>query len=111
MNTGNLFGGQPEFDKEGIKKIIEQIKKESRAVRNRLEYEFCPICRYTMNSSLGQADNLSEDMLIYSESNNNVPAMFELINDKMRTLAYYDMILDQHGKTHEHKHSNPFDRE
>ena len=111
MGMGNLFGGEAEFDKDGVKKIVEQIKKESQAIRDKMEYEFCPVCRYTMNKALRQADTLAEDMLFYSETKNNVPAMFSLINDEPKLLAYYDMILDQHERTNEHKHANPFDRE
>ena len=73
MGMGNLFGGEAEFDKEGVKKIVEQIKKESKAVRDKMEYEFCPVCRYTMNKALRQADTLAEDMLFYSET---VPSRF-----------------------------------
>ena len=112
MNTGgNLFGSRPEFDKDGIQKIIQQFKKESKGIRDKIEYEFCPICRQTMNDALWQTDKLAEWMLLYSEAKNPTQTMFVLIAEMPKLLSMLDTILGEHERTNEHKHANPFDRD
>ena len=110
MNTGgNLFGGRPEFDKDGIQEIIKQFKKESKSIRDKIEYEFCPICRKTMNDALWQTDKLAEWMMLYSEAKNPTQTMFVLIAEVPKLLSMLDTILGEHGVTNEHRKSNPFD--
>ena len=114
MNTeGNLFGGRgmPEFDKDGIQEIIKQFKKESKFIRDKIEYEFCPICRDTMNDALWLTDLLAKFMLRFSEADNPTEGMFILIAEMPKVLSMIDRILTEHRGTNEHKHANPFDRD